>query len=235
MHQDRAGPRERVAIDGVASLSDAELLALVLGTGRKREPVHVLSAALLEEAGGLAGLAKAGLGLLSARAGVGPAKGARLAAALELGRRAATHAAPVHVRSAVDVAEWARGRIAHLDHEELWLLALDGASRLRAARRIAAGGLHGVHVATRDPLRGALREAASAFVLVHNHPSGDPTASTEDLYFTDRVARAAEVVGTPLVDHVIVARDGWRSLAEIGAIRRPPARRRKRRQADSSG
>jgi DNA repair protein RadC len=221
MNEATHGPRERAALEGVTALSDAELLALVLGTGRSGEPVHVLSAILLEETGGLSGLAKAGLGLLASRAGVGAAKAARVAAALELGRRAFATAAPARVGSAADVADWARPRIVPLDHEELWILALDGASHLRAARRVAMGGLHGVHVATRDPLRAALREGASAFVLVHNHPSGDPTPSADDIDFTDRIGRAAEVVGTPLVDHVVVARDGWRSLGEMGAIRTP--------------
>jgi DNA repair protein RadC len=217
------GPRERVAFDGVGSLSDAELLAVILGTGRRGEPVHVLSVAILDEAGGLACLARAGLGLLASRPGVGAAKGARVAAAIELGRRAFATPSPERVRCGTDVAAWASGRLVHLDHEELWLLALDGASRLRAARRVAMGGLHGVHVATRDPLRAALREGASAFVLVHNHPSGDPTPSGDDIDFTHRVAAAAEVVGTPLVDHVVVARDDFRSLAEMGMIRGPPA------------
>jgi DNA repair protein RadC len=226
----RGGPRERVALEGVAALSDAELLALVLGTGKKGVSVHVLSAAVLEEAGGVTGLAKLGLGLLSCRPGVGAAKGARRAAAIELGRRAAAVAPPARVCSAIDVADWARPRIVPLDHEELWVLALDGASHLRAARRVAMGGLHGVHVATRDPLRAALREGASAFVLVHNHPSGDPTPSADDIDFTERIGDAAEVIGTPLVDHVVVARDGWRSLAEMGTIRGPP-----RVQAGSPG
>jgi len=215
MQEDRTGPRERAALEGIAALSDAELLALVLGTGHKGQPVHVLSAAILEEAGGVRGLAKVGLGLLASRPGVGSAKAARVAAALELGRRAATLTSPTRVSSAVDVADWARARIVSLDHEELWILALDGASRLRAARRVAMGGLHGVHVATRDPLRAALREGASAFVLVHNHPSGDPTPSADDIDFTERIGQAAEVVGTPLVDHVVVARDGWRSIGEM--------------------
>ena len=208
------GPRERAVASGIDVLSDAELLAVVLGTGRKGEPVGVLSAALLTELGGVDGLARAGLGALAARGGVGPAKGARVAAALELGRRAQCRAAPRRVRDSADVWRWARGHIARLEHEELWVLALDGANALRAARRVAMGGLHGLHVGTRDPLRHALREGASAFVLVHNHPSGDPTPSTEDLTFTERIAAAAEVVGTPLVDHVVVARDGYRSIAE---------------------
>jgi DNA repair protein RadC len=103
-----------------------------------------------------------------------------------------------------------------LDHEELWLLALDGRSGLRAARRVAQGGLSGLHVPVADPLRVALREGARAAVLVHNHPSGDAEPSEADLAFTKRVVAAAEIVGVPLVDHVIVARSGHVSMLERG-------------------
>jgi DNA repair protein RadC len=79
---------------------------------------------------------------------------------------------------------------------------------------VAAGGLHGLSVSARDPLRVALREGASAFILVHNHPSGDPTPSLEDVEFTDRIARAADIVATPLIDHVIVGRGVCVSMLE---------------------
>jgi DNA repair protein RadC len=89
---------------------------------------------------------------------------------------------------------------------------------LRAARRVAEGGLHGCAVDPRDILRAALREAASAFVLVHNHPSGDPAPSDEDISLTNMVARAGAVLGTPLVDHVIVAAGGHASLFDLGLL-----------------
>jgi DNA repair protein RadC len=100
---------------------------------------------------------------------------------------------------------------------------LDGYQSLRAARRVAVGGLHGLSVRPRDPLRLALRDGGSAFVLVHNHPSGDPTPSTEDLRFTRELAAAAEVVGVPLLDHVIVARGGYVSLLDRGLLASPRA------------
>jgi DNA repair protein RadC len=219
-----SGPRERVADVGIEALADGELVALVLGTGRAGEPVGVLAEALLDEQGGVSGLARAGLGELAARAGVGRAKGARLAAALELGRRVAReHARGAEFRlpEARAVEAWARPRIAFLDHEELWLLALDGRNGLRAARRVASGGLHGLHVSARDPLRLALREAASGFVLVHNHPSGDPAPSEEDIAFTREIMRAADVIGTPLVDHVVVAAGGYASMLEMHVVGKP--------------
>jgi DNA repair protein RadC len=224
MSAEGAGPRERAIEGGLDTLSDAELIALVLGTGRAGEPVGVLAAALIEESGGVAGLSRAGLGELAARRGVGPAKAARLAGAIELGKRVAVVAArrtDERFPSSAAVDGWARPRLASLDHEELWALVLDGHQGLRAARRVASGGLHGLHVGARDPLRVALRDGGSAFVLVHNHPSGDPTASPEDLRFTGEVARAADVVGVPLLDHVIVARGGYTSLLDQGQLTSP--------------
>lgn len=203
------GPRERAVAGGIDQMGDADLVALVLGTGCPGLPVGVLAAAILEEQGGIGGLARAGIGELGQRAGMGPAKGARLAAAVELGRRAILAGSTDALTRLPDrqaVEMWARPRLATLDHEELWVLALDGHHGLRAARRVASGGIHGLHVAARDPIRAALREAASAFILVHNHPSGDPAPSDEDIAFTRAVADAAAVVGTPLLDHAIVAR-----------------------------
>ncbi|HEY2518065.1 MAG TPA: DNA repair protein RadC [Polyangiaceae bacterium] len=222
MNRGQGGPRERAVEEGLGALGDAELVALVLGTGHADEPVTVLAAALLVEAGGLEGLARAGLGELSARRGVGLAKGARLAAAVELGRRVAAalaRRADARFPTSAAVDGWARPRLASLDHEELWALVLDGHQGLRAARRVASGGLHGMHVGARDPLRVALRDGGSAFVLVHNHPSGDPSASREDLRFTEQVAEAADVIGVPLLDHVIVARGGYLSMLDNGVLR----------------
>jgi len=216
-----SGPRERAVEVGVEGLGDAELVALVLGTGCAGLPVGVLAAQLLEDHGGVGGLARAGLGELADRSGVGPAKGSRLAAAIELGRRAtlaASLASSPKLPSREAVEAWARPRLATLDHEELWVLALDGRHGLRAARRVASGGIHGMHVGARDPLRVALREAASSLVLVHNHPSGDPAPSDEDVAFTRAVSEGAAAIGTPLLDHVIVARRQAMSMLEAGLI-----------------
>jgi DNA repair protein RadC len=202
---------------GIESLSDEELIALLLGTGNATESVKVLATRLLEEYRTLDGLARAGIGELRARRGVGQAKAARIAAAIELGRRAfaaSQKPPPIRFPEGRAVHAWARGRLSTLDHEELWILALDGSNGLRAARRVATGGLHGIFVSARDPLRIALREGASAFILVHNHPSGDPTPSREDIEFTERIAHAADVVATPMVDHVVVARASFTSMLE---------------------
>jgi DNA repair protein RadC len=209
--------RERALVIGVQSLSDAELLAMIIGTGTVGESVSLTAAALLESAGGLEGIARLGPHGCAERRGLGPAKAARIAAALELGRRATLRALVERgpVLGCFDaVADWARPRLAALEHEEVWLLALDGRSALKSARRIAQGGLHGCALTTRDVLAPALRDGASAILLVHNHPSGDPHPSPEDLQMTRSLATACELVGVPLLDHVVVARGGACSLYE---------------------
>lgn len=216
-------PRERGLSDGFDSLGDAELVALLLGTGQKGHPVGQVAAALLDYAGGVSGLVGCGAHALAEQRGVGLAKAARIAAGLELGRRAlvrASAARRLNMSSSKDVASWAAPRLAALDHEQMWVLALDCRNGLRASRRIAEGGLHGCSVDARDVLRAAIREAATAFVLVHNHPSGDPTPSTEDVELTHMIARAATAIGTPLLDHVIIGGESHVSLFDLGLVSR---------------
>ena len=215
------GPRERVKHMGIEGLGDADLVALILGTGTVRAPVLAVAGELVASSGGLLGLSRAGLGELADQHGLGFAKASRIAAAIELGRRcacAAVDTSQVRIAGAESVAAWAQQRLATLEHEELWVLAVDGRNCLRGARRAASGGLHGMNACARDPLRIALREGASAFVLVHNHPSGDPTPSTDDLRFTHVVMEGAEAIGTPLVDHVVVSRTGHVSMLERGIL-----------------
>jgi DNA repair protein RadC len=214
------GPRERALDQGVDRLSDADLVSLLLGTGTAAQPVGLLAATLLERAGGLPGVARLGPAALADCPGLGWAKALRLSAGLELGRRSVRTALEPRtpLRSSAHVADLLTARIAHLDHEEMWVVSLDGRSAARSARRVAQGGLHGLSVSARDILRVALLDAASAIVLAHNHPSGDPTPSPEDIAMTRAVAEAAEVVGTPLVDHVIISSTGYRSMLDLGLI-----------------
>lgn len=212
--------RERALLFELARLSDSELLALVLGTGSAGQPVTKLAAGLLDEVGGLEGLARAGPHGLSLCRGLGPAKAARVSAAIELGRRVTLGGLSLRapLSSFEDVVAWARPRFAGLDHEEVWLFSLDGQNGLKAARRIAQGGQHGCALTTRDVLGPALRDAASAILLLHNHPSGDPRPSSEDLGMTRALAGACRIVGLTLLDHVIVARGGASSVLETGAL-----------------
>ncbi|WP_437721985.1 JAB domain-containing protein [Sorangium sp. So ce861] len=216
------GPRERALEEGIWSLGDADLLAIVLGTGLVGTPVTIVSAALLSRFSGLEGLSRLGPHALAEHPGLGLAKALRIAASLELGRRAFERAVRPRppVRTSASIAAWCAAQLGPLDHEQMWVISLDGRNGMRGARRVAQGGLHGCSVTAKDILRAALSDAASALVLVHNHPSGDSAPSPEDVAMTDAVAAAGEVIGVPLVDHVILAPDGhYSSLHDLGMIK----------------
>jgi DNA repair protein RadC len=214
--------------EGLEGFSDAALLALLddamTGAGDGGCERRQRHEALLEAVGGLTALARRGVGDLAERHGLGPNLGARLCAAIELGSRIARMEAAdaaEQLGRANDVERWARRRLSSLDHEELWVLLVDGRNRMRGARPVARGGLHACAVLARDVLSPVVREAVSAFVLVHNHPGGDPCPSREDVQFTRRVAAGADAVGVVLVDHVVVSRGGAVSMLEAGLLDDP--------------
>ncbi len=213
--------RERALKSGVVELGDVELLSLLLGTGSVGCSVERVAQALLEAAGGLEGVARLGPHAFAAQVGVGPVKATRVAAALELGRRALIRSLSEE-RALIDcfeaAADWARPRLAALDHEEVWLLCLDGRSGLKASVRVAQGGLHGCAHPARDVLAPAVKNAAAAILLIHNHPSGDPEPSPDDVEMTRHVAKCADLIGIPLLDHVVVARGGARSIASSAGL-----------------
>ncbi len=222
----RQGPRERILLFGAEAVGDADLLAILLGTGTAGEPSPELARAILSESGGLAMLAQKEAAEMAERRGLGPAKAARIVAALELGRRSCRVLADSgrEVIDSLDAVEaWARPRLTCLEHEEVWFLGLDGRNRLRAARRVGQGGLHGCSLLASDILRPAVKTGASALVLVHNHPSGDPAPSEADVTMTQTLATACEIVGVTLLDHVVVARSGISSLRESGRLERSGA------------
>jgi DNA repair protein RadC len=217
MPEDR--PRERLFIEGPTALSDAELVALLLNTGARGETALTLAAKVLQRFGGLRGLCQVGAHELASHAGIRVAKAARVMAGFELGRRGSllwNGTVPDTVSSAADITQWANAALVPLSHEEVWLLCLDAKNHLLARRRIGIGGTHGCALTPKDVLRPAIRDCASAIVLVHNHPSGDPTPSASDVQMTRVVGAAASIVGLQLLDHVVVASSGYASLYELG-------------------
>lgn len=202
-------PRERLHAAGPAALSDAELVALVFGGDLPA------AEAVVTQLGGPQALLRSTQAMLCEVPGVGPARAAQLLAALELGRRAA--ALPIDRSQPLSTAERvarACADLTHLEVEELHVLALDLRHRLVARFTSARGEANLVHVSPRDIFRRALREGAAQVVIVHNHPSGNPIPSPEDVALTERLLTAGTVVGVPVCDHVIVAAEGWFSFAE---------------------
>lgn len=173
------GPRERALDEGVACLGDADSIAVLLGTGLAGRPVGLVSAGLLERVGGLEALGRLGPAAIAEHPGVGPAKAVRIAAALELGRRCVQRAGRLlgPLDHSAAVAARLGPALAPLVHEEMWLVALDGRNHARSVRKVAQGGVHQCALTPPDVLRASLYEAATAFILVHNHPSDDPTPS----------------------------------------------------------
>lgn len=209
-------PRERLDALGPEALSDAELLALLLRTGDRGADALAIASRLLAERGGLPGLARAEGGDLVAIPGVGPAKSASLRASLEIGRRlAARRLAPgTPIRSPLDVFRHFHPRLRHATQERFFVVLLDGRHRVLRYELVSQGTLTASLVHPREVFRPALRESAAALVLVHNHPSGDPTPSREDHEVTERLTRAGEILGIPVLDHVVVAERGYSSLRE---------------------
>ncbi len=191
--------------------SDEALLARALGpritTGAAR--------GLLECAGGVDRIAC--LELLQVQRHLGKHGADRLCSWLELERRGTAHAlarAGTVIAQSYQVAEWASLRLAHLPHEELWLLSLTRGSLLRSSQLVARGGLASMSIAPTEVLRAALAAGGPSFILVHNHPSGDTTPSEEDERFTRQVAHASHVIGLTFADHVIVSVCGYYSVSE---------------------
>jgi len=213
-------PRERLARVGPEALTDAELLALLLRTGAAGRDAVGLAGDLLAAVGGLRGLARAGVGELTCDAGMGPAKASAVLAALELSRRLAGHRLDPGqpLRSPEDVHRHFYPRLRDVLHERFLALLLDGRHRVLREVAISQGTLTASLVHPREVFRAAVREAAAALVLVHNHPSGEPAPSREDREVTRRLVRAGEVVGVRVVDHVVVAERGYYSFREAGEL-----------------
>jgi DNA repair protein RadC len=217
-------PRERLRALGPEALSDAELVALLLRTGARGRDATALAAALLARCGGLQGLARAAPPDRSGLPGLGPAKSATLHACFEVGRRlAAGRLDPGQpVRAPADVYRHLHPRLRHVRQERFLVLLLDGRHRLLRIETISQGTLTASLVHPREVFRPALQQAAAALILVHNHPSGDPAPSPEDREVTRRLARAGEILGVRVLDHVIVAERGFTSLREEGLLEPEP-------------
>ncbi len=215
------GPRERLAALGTTSLSDAELLAVLLGSGSAAASAGTLAAQLLERFRGLRGVGSAREAELQTLPGVGLAKAATIAAAFEVGRRVAGETLPAGtpVTEPERVYRAFHARVRDARQESFWTLLLDGRHRLKREVAVTRGTLTASLVHPREVFGPAVRESAAAVILVHNHPSGDPRPSREDIAITRRLARAGQLLGIPVLDHVVVAERGWVSLNEFGALR----------------
>jgi DNA repair protein RadC len=207
---------------GARQASDADLLAVLIGTGVRGLPVLELAQRLLREVDGIRGLSGSDPAELASLQGVGPVRAARVVAAAELGRRMLS--APLGrigpLTMASEVARYLGPRLHGLAREQFHALHLDARNCVVRAELVSQGTLTASLVHPREVFRSAVRAGAAALIVVHNHPSGDPEPSEEDRRITRRLAEAGDLMGIPLVDHVVVAGERWVSFAERGWLRR---------------
>jgi len=217
-------PRERLAAHGAQGLSSGELLAVLWGTGRHGASSLDIAHELLGRHGSLAELARADPLELADVAGIGRARAAQLAAAFELGRRSISDRLPERwlVRSPRDVADRLLPRMADLPREELRVLLLNTKNAVLRDQLVYQGNVSAALVRVAELFRDAVRVHAAGLIVVHNHPSGDPEPSPDDLHLTAEAIAAGRLLDIPLLDHVVIAAGGWVSLRDRGvAFDRP--------------
>jgi DNA repair protein RadC len=211
-------PRERLGRLGATNLSDAELLALILGTGRAGLDANALALRILKDTGSIWAICRMSVAELSGIAGIGPAKAARMVAAFELGSRS--------LRSPeLDTAPISNSELAFLRFgrqlmasqvERFLVVSVDAKNRVRAEREVARGGRTSCQVDPAEVFRLLVSESASGAIFLHNHPSGDPEPSRQDLELTERLVAAGSLLEIRVLDHIIVGSGRYRSLRDDG-------------------
>lgn len=212
-------PREKLQRLGAAALGDNELVAIVLGSGSREHDVLELANRLLERAGGLHGLPRTSVDQLCGR-GVGAARAAQVAAAVELGRRTLVRTALERPRyqTPQQLACYLLPQYGAAVVEQFGIVLLDTKHRVIRIRVVSVGGLDATVVQPRDVFREATTVGASAVVLFHNHPSGDPTPSADDFALTRRMVDAGDIMGIDVIDHLILSEQRYYSMVEAGRL-----------------
>ncbi|OYD08591.1 RadC family protein [Paludifilum halophilum] len=213
-------PRERMTQRGASHLSNGELIAILLRTGTSSESVVTLANRVLSQTGGLKGLADMNLSEMVQIRGIGPAKAIQVLAGIELGRRI-SRAIPderAAIRSPRDAADYVMDELRYLSQEHFICLFLNTKNRVIDKRCIFVGSLNASVVHPREVFREAIRRSSAGVVCVHNHPSGDPTPSREDIHVTQRLFEAGQIVGVDLLDHIIIGDQRFYSMKEKGIL-----------------
>lgn len=212
-------PREKLLLKGVAALTNAELLALLIGSGNREESAVSLMQRVLRSCNNsLNELSKRQLNELQQFKGLGVAKATTLIAALELTKRRALEKGKEQpqIRYSRDIYELLHPYLAHLDHEELWVLLLNQAHKVLDKTPISSGGIDGTYADIRIILKQALLQNACSLALIHNHPSGNCTPSLQDKTLTQSVYDGAKTINIHLLDHIIITHSSYYSFADEG-------------------
>jgi len=214
-------PRERLLAIGPSTLSEAQLLAIIIRSGRAGRTAVDVGRELLERFGSLAAIEQAGIKEICAVDGIGPAKAAEIKAAIELGRRyQKPKLAGASFCSSGDVAAYYLPRMKDLKQEMFRCALLDTKNKIIRDEVVSVGSLTASIVHPRDTFKAAIRESAAAVIFIHNHPSGDIKPSQEDILLTRRLVQAGEVIGIQVLDHIIIGDGSHFSFRDNGLIQR---------------
>ncbi len=211
-------PRERLQKNGAHTLKNEELLAILLRVGVEGENVIQLAQGLLAKFGGLTGLHKANLDELTSIRGIGLAKAAQLKAALEIGDRfrKETPDERPSIHSPEDAANMLMYRMSGLEQEEMWVVLLDTRNRLIEIDHVYKGSLNSSQVRLAELFKGAIRKNANSIIIAHNHPSGDPSPSPDDVAVTRAIYQAGKLLDIDVLDHLVIGLNRWVSLKTRG-------------------
>jgi DNA repair protein RadC len=211
-------PRERLARLGPQALNDAELLAILLRVGVQGENAVQVGQRLLKDFGGIGGLHRAGYEEVCEQHGIGPAKAAQIKAAIELGRRLTIQAPEERptIHSPTDAAELVRYEMSALEQEELRVLLLDTRNHVLHIETVYRGSLNSSQIRVGELFKPAIRRNAAAIIVIHNHPSGDPTPSPDDAAVTRAIVQAGKLLDIDVLDHLVIGRGRYISLKERG-------------------
>lgn len=213
-------PRERMLRSGAEALSHAELLAILLVTGTRKESALTVAQRILGQTSSLRQLADMGIEELIGINGIGPAKAVQLKAAIELGRRMAASriGERVVIRSPRDAAELLAEQLRYLQKEHFVCLFLNTKNQVIAQETLSIGSLNASIVHPREVFRAAIKYGSASIVCAHNHPSGDPAPSPEDIAITKRLVESGRIVGIDVLDHIVVGDGHFVSLKEQGMM-----------------
>ena len=214
-------PREKLLSKGPRVLTDAELIAILIGSGNLEETAVELSKRILQSTGNnLSELSKKGIDHLKTFNGIGEAKAVSIVAALELGKR--SKEADVFIRKKItdsnDAAEYFMPLMADLNHEEFWVMLLNRGNKIIDTFMVSRGGVSGTLIDVRLIMKSAIEKLASTIILCHNHPSGTLQASDADLDITRKIKDAAKLMDISVLDHLIIGRNSYLSLADEGLL-----------------
>jgi len=215
-------PREKLISKGLQSLSDAELIAILIGSGSMKESAVELSKRILQSCdNNLHQIGKLSINDLQKFHGIGPAKAVTIVAALELGRRRKISDVMQRkqIGSSKDAFEIFQPLLSDISHEEFWILLLNSANKVIETAKISQGGLSGTVVDIRMILAKAINKMAAAMIICHNHPSGNKAPSEADIKLTNKIQKACQYFDIRFLDHIIVADKDFYSFADDGAIK----------------